>query len=74
MVSSSGALSARGVALDIETEEDAMMRTRSRSSRLHVQLQWWRVGAFFALLSPMIAAPAAVIAQDAAAEGILVTS
>jgi hypothetical protein len=54
--------------LDIETEEDVMMRTQSRSSsRLHmdVHVVWWRVVALVALLAPMIVAPAAVIAQDA---------
>ena len=42
-----------------------MLRTSSRSftSRLHVQ--WWRVVALAALLTPFIAPPAAVIAQDA---------
>ncbi len=46
-----------------------MMQTRSRSftSRLHVPLHlpWWRVIALIALLAPMFAAPAAVLAQDA---------
>jgi hypothetical protein len=54
--------------LDIETEEDAMMRTRSRSSsRLHMGVHgvWWRVVALVAMLGPMITAPTAVIAQDA---------
>jgi hypothetical protein len=55
-----------GVALEIETEEDAMMRTRSRSfsSRLqmHVHPGWWRTVALFTLLALIIAAPAAVMA------------
>jgi peptide/nickel transport system substrate-binding protein len=54
--------------LDINTEEDAMMQTRSRSSsRLHMDVLGvlWRVVALVALLAPMIATPAAVRAQDA---------
>src|SRR6187200_2178650 len=56
------------VAMESETKETTM-RTRSRSSsRLHkdVHAAWWRVVALVALLAPMIATPATVIAQDAA--------